>query len=85
MRRAWLRKTRTRTVIIHMRNDTPSVRGVLSGTFVDGLELRFAEMLKSGEKTPPTAMAGEVFVPREQIALVQTDDGRLALTAHAGD
>lgn len=85
MRRAWLRSARTRTVIIHMRDDTPSVRGVLSGTFADGVELRFAEMLKSGEKTPPTAMAGEVFVPREQIALVQTDDRKLTLTAHVAE
>lgn len=85
MRRSWLRKARTRTVIVHMRDDTPSVRGVLSGTFADGIELRFAEMLKSGEKTPPTKMANEVFVPREQVALVQTDDGALLLTAHVGE
>lgn len=81
MRRSWLRRAQARTVVVHMRDNSPSVRGVLSGTFTDGIELRHAELLNDKSGSPATSIAGEAFVPRDRIALVQTADGQLALTA----
>lgn len=80
MRRSWLKRAQSRTVIVHMKDNAPSVRGVLAGTFTDGLELRHAELLSDKPSTPPTSIAGETFIPRDQVALVQTADGQLSLT-----
>lgn len=70
MRRRWLKRTLTRKVILHLKNDT-SIEGVLVAGYRDGVALRHARVLNS--KAPATEMAGEVFVPREQIAFAQAE------------
>lgn len=70
MRGCWLKRVQTRKIIIHSLNDS-SIEGLLVRSWHDGVTLRSASLLNSG--SDPTPMAGEVFIPREQIALVQLD------------
>jgi hypothetical protein len=69
MRRSWLKSKLTETVILHQTNDL-SYRGVLAGVWADGVTLRHAELLNP-KPAAPTSMAGEVWVPREMVAIVQ--------------
>lgn len=69
-RKSWLKSVTARKMIVHQLNDA-SIEGLLVGTYQDGLLLRSAALLNSG--STPTTMAGEVFIPREQVALIQID------------
>lgn len=69
-RRSWLAKATGRKLLVHQRNDA-TIEGLLVGVYQDGLLLRTAALLRSGAN--PTPMAGEVFIPRDQVALVQFD------------
>lgn len=66
----WLKRVSARKVLIHQTNDH-SIEGLLVGVFDDGILLRSAAMLRSGADATP--MGGDVFIPREKVALVQTD------------
>lgn len=66
----WLERVKTKKLVVHQRNNA-SIEGLLMLNLRDGIVLRSASLLNSG--AAPTPMAGEVFIPREQIALVQLD------------
>lgn len=70
-RSSWLNRVKTRKIIVHQRSNE-SIEGLLVGTWKDGITLRSASLLNSGSK-PPTPMAGEVFIPRDEVALIQID------------
>ena len=69
-RKNWLDRVTTRKILVHQRNDQ-SIEGLLILNLHDGIVLRSAVMLQ--EKGDPIPMAGEVYIPREQVALVQLD------------
>lgn len=64
----WLARVTTKSVIVHQKGDT-SIEGLLMLNLADGIVLRSASLLKSG--APSTPLAGEVFIPRTEIALIQ--------------
>lgn len=66
----WLEKVMTKRILIHLKNDT-TIDGSLVARMDDGIVLRAAQLLSAG--APPTAMAGEVFIPRENVAFAQLD------------
>lgn len=67
-----LRRLRARTVIVTTRQpDDRSIRGVLTGLHRDCLVLTHATYLAEATRAP---MGGEVLIPREQVAYVQTVD-----------
>lgn len=66
----WLERVTTKKIIVHQKNNA-SIEGLLVLNLRDGIVLRSASLLNSGAASTP--MAGEVFIPREQIALVQLD------------
>ena len=68
---AWLDQVMTKRIIVHLKNDT-SIDGSLMQTTSDGIILRAAQLLNIG--SAPTSMAGEVFIPRENIAFAQLDE-----------
>lgn len=66
----WLARVTAHRIIVHQRTNS-SIEGLLTMNLRDGIVLRQASLLNpGGQKTP---MAGEVFVPREEIILVQFD------------
>jgi hypothetical protein len=69
--RRWLDGVLRKKVIVHTRQDQ-SIEGVLMETTVDGLILRAARLLDASGKG--TSMAGETFVPRENVAFAQLDE-----------
>lgn len=67
----WLDRVMKKKVLFHTLNDQ-SIEGVLMEQVADGVILRAAVLLGSeGKRTP---MAGEVFVPRENVAFAQLDE-----------
>lgn len=68
---SWLERATRKRIIVHTRDDQ-SIEGVLMKCVDDGLILRAARLLGSDGKQ--TAMAGEVFVPRENVAFTQRDE-----------
>lgn len=68
MRRGWLRRQLAHSVLVHTTTDQ-SIAGVLEEVARDGLILRAARFLDSSDAEIP--LAGETFIPREKIALVQ--------------
>lgn len=70
MTRRWLNQVRTKKVTFHTKSDQ-SIEGLLFASYADGVVLRQASLLNSGAQ--PTQMAGEVFIPRDQILLAQLD------------
>lgn len=64
--RGWVEKKRRRQLLVHTTTDQ-TLRGVLLEESPDGLVLAGVEYL--GEKA--LTMAGQVFVPREKIAMIQ--------------
>lgn len=64
----WIDRLRFHTVVIHTTTQS-SLRGVLTGTYKDSLVLSHAEFLV-GDTT--TTIDGEVIVPRERVAWIQT-------------
>jgi hypothetical protein len=67
----WLDRVMRKKVVLHTLNDQ-SIEGVLMEQTVDGVILRASVLLGSDGKR--TTMAGEVFVPRENIAFAQLDE-----------
>lgn len=68
---SWLGRVLKKRIIVHTRQDQ-SIEGVLMEHVEDGLILRAANLLLGDGKK--TTMAGEVFVPRENIAFAQLDE-----------
>lgn len=67
MRRRWLRRQFRRKVLVHTR-DNQTLEGVLEADAPDGLVLRAARFLEGDGQVP---LAGEIFVPRENVAWLQ--------------
>lgn len=63
----WLERAIHRRVIVHCADDR-SIEGVLVLAADDGLLLWSAKLLGK----PEVDLAGEVFVPRSQVLLIQT-------------
>jgi hypothetical protein len=71
MGRTWFKTVLKKRILVHTRNDQ-SIEGVLMERTRDGIILRASKLLRAeGRETP---MAGEVFVPRENIAFAQIDE-----------
>lgn len=68
---SWLARATRKRIIVHTRNDQ-SIEGVLMECLDDGLILRAARLLGADGKQ--TTIAGEVFVPRENVAFTQRDE-----------
>ena len=66
MRRRWLKQVLLERVVIHTTSNL-SIEGLLSENAKDGVVLKTAKMLGPH----PTDLAGEVFIPREQVAFAQ--------------
>jgi hypothetical protein len=66
----WLESVMTKRLIVHTTKDT-TIEGSLVAQYDDGIVLRAAALLGSG--TAPLPMAGEVFIPREQVFFCQLD------------
>lgn len=73
MRSSWLSKVTTSTVVVHTV-DGRSLRGVLAGVWRDELVLAHAAYLAEDGAKP---LAGEVAIPRENVAFVQQVPSRL--------
>lgn len=70
-RSRWLESVLTKRIVVHLKNDQ-SIDGSMVAEMHDGVILRAARLLNDG--APATSMAGEVFVPRENVAFVQLDE-----------
>ncbi len=68
---SWLTSVMTKRIIVHTKQDQ-SIDGSLVARMDDGIILRAARLLNSGAN--PTSMAGEVFIPRENVAFAQLDE-----------
>lgn len=68
---SWLGRVLKKRIVVHTQQDQ-SIEGVLMEQVADGLILRAANLLGSDGKK--TTMAGEVFIPRENIAFAQLDE-----------
>lgn len=66
MRRRYLRTLRDRTVLVHAGERT--IEGVIVQDAADGLVMRAAKLHTDGQVV---GMAGDVFVPRDTLVLVQ--------------
>lgn len=66
----WLESVMTKRVLIHLKDDN-TIDGSLVARMDDGIVLRAAQLLSPNNL--PTPMAGEVFVPRENVAFAQLD------------
>lgn len=69
--RQWFARVSKKKVIVHTK-DSQSLEGVLMEQTADGIILRAASLLRDGGGK--TSMAGEVFVPRENVAFAQLDE-----------
>ena len=67
----WLERVLKKRIVLHLVNDQ-SIEGVLMEQTRDGVILRASKLLAAGGKETP--MAGETFVPREQVAFAQLDE-----------
>lgn len=65
--RAYLWQRRGRKAIFHTKQGQ-SIEGILAGRYRDGIVLAGARML---DTDGPVSMAGEVFIPKGDIAIVQ--------------
>lgn len=67
----WLRNLTEKTVIVHLSNSGPSIKGALSAVHSDCLVLQRALVL---EPESQTLLSGDVVVPRDQVAFIQRVD-----------
>jgi len=67
----WLERVMKKRITVHTRQDQ-TIEGVLMEQAQDGVILRAAQLLKEGGKATP--MAGETWVPRENVAFAQLDE-----------
>lgn len=58
-------------ITVHLKSDD-SIEGSLMLETADGIILRSAKLLTAGNE--PASMAGEVFIPRENVAFAQLDE-----------
>lgn len=65
---SWLEQLTGDTLIVHLRSDTASLKGVVVGTHEDCLVLRDALVLDVETTTP---LDGAVVVPRENVDFCQ--------------
>jgi hypothetical protein len=72
VKRGWLAKQVRRPVLVHTTDDN-TVAGLLALVARDGVVLRLAE-LREGEGS--VAIAGETFILRERIAMIQVVGAR---------
>lgn len=69
---AWFHRVLKKGIVVHLRDGT-SIEGVLMECAEDGLILRAAKLL--GENgVGDMAMAGETFIPEENVAFAQLDE-----------
>lgn len=68
--REWLEAVLTKRIIVHLTNEV-TIDGSLVAQYDDGIVLRAAKLMDGSPQG--TAMAGEVFVPREKVAFAQLD------------
>lgn len=71
-RRGWLERTLRKRIVLHTLDDK-SIEGTLWEQTSDGVILR-AAVLKGENTAPDVSMAGEVFVPRANVAFAQLDE-----------
>ena len=71
MRRSWINGVLKQRLIVHTKSDQ-SLDGHLVAVMKDGIVLRASKLLNPAGN--PTPMAGEVWIPRENVAFVQNDD-----------
>ena len=64
----WLDRVSARKVLVHLKTDQ-TIDGLLVWNLADGVVLRAASMVSAGGGSTP--MAGEVFIPHENVLLVQ--------------
>lgn len=67
----WLESVIARRITVHTSTNA-SIEGSLASTTADGLLLKAARML-GGTDGKGTPMAGDVFIPRTNVAFVQLD------------
>ena len=65
---SWLAALTLETVIVHMTDDGPSVKGVKAAVYDDCLVLRDAFVL---EPEGGTMLNGELVIPREKVLFMQ--------------
>lgn len=68
----WLESVIARRITVHTK-DSQSIEGSLFDTTTDGLVLKAAKLLGGG-KPEGTPMAGDVFIPRSNVAFAQLDE-----------
>ena len=67
----WLRTLTEDTVIVHLTDSGPSIKGAMVAVHSDCLVLERALVL---EPESQTLLSGDVVVPREQVAFIQRLD-----------
>jgi len=67
----WIESVLRKRIIVHLQSGQ-TIEGSLTATMEDGLILRAASLLEPGGQRTP--MAGETFVPRENVAFAQLDE-----------
>jgi hypothetical protein len=70
---SWLDRVMKKRIIVHTLKGDASVQGTLMEQTADGVILRAAKLLGSSGQAD-TTMAGEVFIPRENVAFAQLDE-----------
>jgi hypothetical protein len=68
----WFESVLKKRIVVHTNHDQ-SIEGTLMEQTADGVILRAAKLLGETEQAG-TTMAGEVFVPRENVAFAQLDE-----------
>lgn len=68
----WLDALTLETVIVHLTDDGPSIKGLKRAIHDDGIVLAQAVVL---EDESVSVLNGDVFVPREKVLLMQLVDG----------
>lgn len=73
-RNDWIKTVLQKRIIVHTKGaDSQTIDGSLVATMSDGIILRAAKMINPGGNSV-TTMAGEVFIPRENVAFCQLDE-----------
>ena len=67
----WIESVLRKRVVVHLKS-SQTIEGSLTATMEDGLILRAASLLEPGGQRTP--MAGETFIPRENVAFAQLDE-----------
>lgn len=67
----WLESVLKKRIIVHTQQDQ-SIEGTLMEQTADGIILRASKLLDADGKA--TTIAGETFIPRENVAFAQLDE-----------